>query len=452
MASKRIPAGRLDQALIVAVVALVVFLSWYIWLQYNPGFGIARINVLAPPSYLADSVAISADGAHVAIVHEETLDGSGLFVIDVRSVQSGQRVSSLTIPPPTWAPNKMGYSMSPRLSFCDGGKYLVVFAPMDRLYVADTRTFTLRDPIHFYELRLTLDGAGPNPPGSPVPDGPVQFDCAASGNVAVLGFWADLGTAAIKLIDLDTGKEMADLGGSFAGLFSKGLSQRYQGDGLAISPDGSKVATVIWQYGDNGGPGVDLFDAQSSRLIKTLRLGDGSTIDHRVAFAGERALVIGEPTCEPNGKCDVRSLPRGRTLRVWDFGGSGAVREFHSLGTEAYRSFGASADGTEVFAYTGDESHCWFCNSRNGELKVHSARFTVWDRVSGKVMARSPSLRVENHSCPWLSLGACESYQQVPEMQMSANGESIVAFWPQQDFPPPDRVPALGELEVYALR
>ena len=36
-------------------------------------------------------------------------------------------------------------------------------------------------------------------------------------------------------------------------------------------------------------------------------------------------------------------------------------------------------------------------------------------------------------------------------MQMSANGKSILAFWPGQSFPPPEKVEGLGELEVYTL-
>ena len=68
------------------------------------------------------------------------------------------------------------------------------------------------------------------------------------------------------MIDLDSGKELTDLGGIFNGLFYKGLSQRYQGDGLAISPDGSKVAIGVWQLGEVGGFAVDVMDVQRRRL------------------------------------------------------------------------------------------------------------------------------------------------------------------------------------------
>ena len=187
--------------------------------------------------------------------------------------------------------------------------------------------------------------------------------------------------------------------------------------------------------------------------IKTVFLRDGYRTEHRLAFAGEGALVdwrAGMPA-EWQVRCQIDAeQPQAPSLGLCNnwLTSESWVPQFN----ETYRTFGASADGNVVFAYTGDESYCGLCNSRNGELKVHNARFAVWDRASGNVIARSPSLRVEVHSCPWLSLGACESYQQVPELQMSANGRSILAFWPQQGFPPPENVKGLGQLEVYTLR
>jgi hypothetical protein len=437
-------------ALAIVFAALIAGLCWYAWQHYNAGFGVLRVNSLAPLTGYSDSAAISADGTQVAILHQDLPYTAGPLAVDVRNVQSGQQVAKLTIPQAIAGLNKEGYLSSRRLSFCDGGEYLVAFAVPDRMYVADTHPFKLRDPISLFALRVTAAGD----PGhhttvdTPVPEGNVEFDCAASSGVAVLGFSADLGVVAIKLIDLDSGKEIADLGGTL-----KGRYESYQGDGLAISPDGSKVAMVVWLFGDDGGPTVNLVDARSQQVVKSLHLGDGFKIDHKLAFAGEGTLIIGEPECQRNGKCDARSLPSNRKLRLWDFGGSGAVRMMGAPGSETYRSFGASADGDVVFAYTGDESYCGFCNSRNGELKIHNARFTVWNRASGEVAARSPSLRVETHSCPWLMImGSCESYQQVPEMEMSANGKAILAIWQAQTFPPPVKITGLGEPEVYTLR
>lgn len=445
-------AIKSDPVLAVVIPAFLALLSWYAWQHFGPGFGVLRMNSLAAPNYPVDAVAISADGTLMAILHQQDMSQQGPFIVDVRDVQSGQQVSRLTMPLAAIERNKMSYDMSPKLRFCDGGKYLVAFSSPGQLYIADTRTFTLRDPINFYDLRLTPGGEGPNSVSGPIPEGPAQFDCAASGGVFVLGFSFGDATA-IKLFNLDTGKELTDLGGMFKGLFFKGLSQAYQGDGLAISPDGSKVAFGVWQWGEVGGFAVDVVTRERGQLLKTLFLGDNFRSEHMLAFAGEGTVIIGEPECDGDVKCDLRSLPRNRKLRLWDFGTTGAVRNLGQPFHETYRTFGASADGSVVFAYTGDESYCRLCNSNNGELKIHNARFTVWDRASRKVVARSPSLRVENHPCPWLIfMGSCTSYQQVPEMQMSANGKSILAFWPGEGYLPPEKVEGLGELEVYTLR
>ena len=280
--------------------------------SFGPGFGVLSMNSLAAPNYIADSVAISADGTQVAILHQDYLDGPGPSIVEVRDVQSGQQVSKLTMPLVTVDRNTPYYSLSRRLSFCDGGKYLVAFAPPDRLYLADTHTFTLRDPIHLSALRLRAEGNPGNPdppPDTPIPSGSVEFDCAASSGVAVLGFSEGIAVAVIKVIDLDNGKDLADLGGIFYPLFFKGLSHAYQGDGLAISPDGSKVAIGVWQWGKVNGFAVDVVDVQRQQLHKTVALGDNFRHEHHLAFAGGGSVVIGEPECDGDVKCDPRSVP-----------------------------------------------------------------------------------------------------------------------------------------------
>jgi hypothetical protein len=254
----------------------------------------------------------------------------------------------------------------------------------------------------------------------------------------------------IKLIDLETGEEVNDLGGDYRNLNFKGSGHRYLGDGVAISPNGSKVAV---KFSKSGTSGADVLDSHSGQLIKTVELDDDYKVDHKLAFAGESALLIGEPSCQPNMTCDPGSPPGIRKVRVWDFGNTGAVSLLGWPGNQTYRYFGSSADGKVVFAYSGKERFCGSCNSKAGELKVDNARFTVWDRASGKVVALSPSLRVENHPCPLIFiLGTCKSYQQAPELQMSSDGRSILAYWPQGDFPRPKPVSGLGDLEIYTLR
>jgi hypothetical protein len=350
-----------------------------------------------------------------------------------------------------WAQTKGQYFLSRRLTYCDGGKYLLAFTGPDILDVVDAHNFQLHASIVLSDLHPLLKGqpASKSFGEMPLYSG-VVVDCATSKGVAALAFWGDLQPFSVKLFDLDKGLETADLAGSYEVTGRNGSFRRYQGDGMAISPDGSKVALLTWQWGGDKGSGVDLLDARTGTQLKRLFLGDPFRIRHRLTFAGNDALIIGQRPCPGNDVCDYKNLPSGRTLRIWNFGGDGSVKTLSWPGAEIYGSFGAPADGSVVFAYTGDESYCKTCNGGHGELRITDARFTVWARQSGHAMMRSPKLRIDAHSCGFRIIGACESYDQAPELQMSANGEAVLAFWPEGD-PPSDKKEGAGELQVFRM-
>lgn len=433
--------------LATAFAVLIAGLLWYGWQRFPLGFGILGMKSVAAPNYQTEAAAISADGARVAILHMDPT--SGLRAVEVRNVASDQQVANVVVPRGIDHPGGGQFYISPRLRFCDNGKYLAGYAPTDRLFVYDAGTMQLRSQVYLSTLRFTKDDGIEGTPGAGILLPMVEFDCAASSSIAVLGFWGDLGVDAIKLIDLETGEEVNDLGGAYRNLTFKGFYHRYLGDGLAISPDGSEVAV---KFSMSGSSGVDVVDAKSGQLMKSVELGDSFRVAHKLAFAGESALMIGEPACQPNMTCEPASPPGIRKVRVWDFGNTGAVSLLGWPGNQTYRFFGSSADGKVLFAYSGKERFCKSCNSKAGEIEVDNARFTVWDRAQGKVVALSPSLRVETHTCPWLTFGACESYQQAPELEMSSDGRSILAFWPQGDFPRTKPGSGVGDLEVYTLR
>jgi hypothetical protein len=409
--------------------------------------GDLKRNTVVPAKGQPESAAISTDGTRVAMMHRE-FSASGQVtteVIEVRDVQSGREVSTFSLPAMDWTQKKAQYYVAPSLRYCDGGKYLLAYNGPDTLYVLDASSFHRHATIVLSELRLRLVR---ETKGTPFPEvnlySQVAVDCSASSPIAALGVWADLGVVSLKLFDLDKGVETADLGGIF-----EGRNERYTGDGLAISPDGSKLALGTWEFDKGVGSTVEVVATRTRAFLKKLPLGDAFMREHQLAFAGEGALVVGEPECQPNGKCDTRQLPRGRTLRVWDFGRNGAVRTLGWPEAETYRYFGASATGDVVFGYTGAESYCNSCNGGNGELKVNDARFTVWDRDSGRVVARSPRLKAEQPKCPWTQLmGSCAEDEQAPELQLSANGKAVLVFW-KGSFPPRDN--DTGTLEVFRL-
>jgi hypothetical protein len=405
-----------------------------------------RITSFEPAEGAPYSVAISPDGNQVAMMHRVYLNGLELSAdsIEIHDVPSNATVKTLSLPRVDWTHAARQFSLSRDLNYCDRGKYLLAFTGPDILEIVDSQTFQIRHSLVFSQLSTHFSGAGKARRFDDInflTD--VSIACAASEGRAVLAFYGD-NVASFKLIDLDRGQEIEDLVDDFHG--------RARGRGLAISPDGSKVARVSWTPGNDNGTQAEIVDVRTgSALRKTLELGGAMEPEYDLVFAGEDALVVAEAECQPGPDCETHSIPHARDLRVWFFAGDGGVRTLGWPGQETYRSFGASADGNRLFAYSGTEKRCASCNEGAGELKIDNARFTVWDRASGRVLVRSPTLKVETYTCGF-HLGSCENYQQAPELQMSGDGKSLLAFWFRPLDKTPDSAPGSGGLEVFRLR
>ncbi|MGO9095528.1 MAG: hypothetical protein ACLQGV_09925 [Bryobacteraceae bacterium] len=168
------------------------------WLD-RTGSGNLKMTTVIPAKGQPYSVAISADGTEVAMMHREfpapSLDVT-TDVIEVRDVQSGREVRTFSLPTINWA-NTAGFHVSRNLMYCDGGKYLLASSSSDTIYVIDARSFQLHASI-----------ASNIPPHSDV-----EVDCSASGSVAALAASFNVYDLSIKLFDLDKGAEIADLGG-----------------------------------------------------------------------------------------------------------------------------------------------------------------------------------------------------------------------------------------------
>jgi hypothetical protein len=399
--------------LILSAIAGFAALAPWSLKKVEARFSHLKLTTVRPAMGQPYSVAISTDGSQVALMHQE-YGGTGVTtdVIELRETHAGRPVGSLSLPTEHWE-QKRQYFVRPSLRYCNGGRYIVAFSGADTIYVADAHTLQLRASIALPELRL--------------PPLDIRFDCSVAGNLAVLASSDMQGTAA-KIVDLNSGKEITDLVGSLQG--------RYQGDGIAVSPDGSKVAVATWYFGvGHTQPIAEVIDTRSKRSISALSLGDPVGREHELTFAGENALIIGERGCLLMRPCDLK--PHERTLRVWAFGADGSVQTLRQPGAELYRCFGASADGNVVFGYSATESYCDSCNSGGGELMSKDARFTLWDRGSGRVLVRSPRLKVEEHTCLWFfnPFGSCVEYEQPPALQMSGNGKAVLAFWPEEILP-----------------
>jgi hypothetical protein len=395
-----------------------------------------KVVTVHPASNVLDA-ALSPDGSRVAMTWREQYGRSSTDVheaIEIKDVRSDKEIASFTLPRRNWNLGQQSY-VDRSLQYCDHGKYLLAFAGPDALMAVDTTSLSIHSGITLGTL-----------PPQPAPDQPVRWltflpfstyvtvDCSTHTPYVVLATWGDLQASSVKLFDLEKGTEVADLSRTYAG--------RYQGGGVAISPDGSRAAVATWSDPNAGGQ-VEVIDISRASRVSTLSLGPrGALLPHdSIAFAGNNAVLIGERKCQDGDNfCDFR--PHPRVIRDWNFSGDHEARELSSPGAYNYQYFSGSADGHVAFSYAGSESYCTSCNRGMGETKVSDARFRIWNRTSGRIIAESPRLDVEKHSCFLvITIGSCTAYERVPELQMSDDGKAVLAFMPMTSEDLPDRKP-----------
>ena len=223
-----------------AALTILAFAAWYLARTHSTGH--LRVTTVVPANGVPEAVAISPDGNSVAMMYTEsfTSDGSSTTkAIEVHDIRSG-RVDRFSLPQASWG-RTFQYYVSPPLRYCDGGKYLLAFNGPDTLSVVDVRTLQLHTSIALSSLPKRMAGLGR-----------AVLDCSAESSVAAL---ADenpeaMGASMLALLDLDNGTEIADLSDSLKG--------RYQGDGIAISPNGTQLALATWRFGAGEGSGEPL--------------------------------------------------------------------------------------------------------------------------------------------------------------------------------------------------
>lgn len=414
---------------LLGCLAIMLVATGYLYSTWRMAraFGVVKVCTIIPAKEPPTDAEISPDGAQVAMLYGAMHPGAGLTQgIEVRDVKSGREEGGTVLPTAGWMKGKRQYNALHRLRYCDDGKYLLAVIFPDMLLIIDAHTLQVHGSISMSDLQVFNAGTDPRRYADALFLGRVDVDCSAESNIAVVVARGDLDLLSVKLFDLDTVTELTDL----ASVLFKG-HDRYSGDGLAISPDGTKIAMVVHKLlGRRGGEVAELIDSASRTIVGGLDLGETFYDVRQLAFAGNGALMIGLRECELGWPCRPQTLPKGQTLRVWQFAGDGRVQTLGWIDAEVYRSFGASSNGDRVFAYTGIENFCKSCN-KSGELKIKDARFTVWDRASGKAIARSPSLRIRMHPCPRFQLmGSCSEREDAPSIEMSENGKTILVFTP----------------------
>ncbi len=316
------------------------------------------------------------------------------------------------------------FQTSKQLRYCDGGKYLLIFDFYDKLYAVDTRTSTIRAS---WNLRSVL--------GDPTGSEEFGMDCAGQSSLVALRLDSQQNSS-VRLIDLEKKDVVVDLTKSFneeagytVAISPDGTHVALQFSGVDCHPDGSEMdrSKVAIQVVDTqGGGSVTLcfpnpdfptppWDNQFAKLA--------------IRFAGNDGLLMGKVLSGAGGEGWVQEpFPRLRTVEYMDLRAGVPAKTLAIPGLQTYRFFGSSADGNEVFSYTGEEKFCSGCNDGHGEMRVKEARFTIWNPRTGKILVQSAALPVPHQGCPFITLGSCEAYDQLPYLEMSQGGHAVLAF------------------------
>jgi hypothetical protein len=116
-------------------------------------------------------------------------------------------------------------------------------------------------------------------------------------------------------------------------------------------------------------------------------------------------------------------------VHFFDVGTGDDVQTIADPQADDFFLWGMSADGRTMLAYTGRSYICTSCNKGTGQKKIEDARFTLWNRQTGKPIAQSPSLTIVHHECPWyrFTIGSCTSFDETPVLAMSQSGNAVIA-------------------------
>jgi hypothetical protein len=368
-------------------------------------------TIVLPRMTEPHSLALSPDGAFVAVdggAFGSAGQGETGSMVEVREVQSTKVVATFNMPKTAeaepWQP------AGKEVQYCDSGKYLLVSDWAHRYFVLDTATYRQRYSIDLDALGFRPRSSAELSTHSATPE--VRGACAANGKIAVFNLSRGrFGIGKTMVFDLEAGKEIPGTGSMTGAVDFRdwdGLS------GIAVSPSGSSLAMLFMERVLV----VDLRTREVSRVID-FHTGAIETDNQRwnpaVMFAGDSAVA-------------VTSVTRGfqPMIRFYDIHTGSKTQEFGDPSEYALGTFGVSADGRTVFGHT--EKRVLVTQYGEQASRAELQHFTLWDRLSRKVIAQSPSLALAKDMIegPW---GSGSSFDEVPEIEISQNGKVVAALW-----------------------
>ena len=140
-------------------------------------------------------------------------------------------------------------------------------------------------------------------------------------------------------------------------------------------------------------------------------------------MAAKQAVFVGDSAVAVVS--DYRALDADRSkVRLFDIQTGKMVREFGARGMVTGPPIAASADGTRLLSYTGEESN----NEHGRQIKI--ARFTVWDTGTGRIVAQSAALPILKTAVSSYMFGGLMPWSPTqswsPEIQLNQAGNAAI--------------------------
>jgi len=144
------------------------------------------------------------------------------------------------------------------------------------------------------------------------------------------------------------------------------------------------------------------------------------------AFAGEDQVAVVDSGDGDARQDTTERAQRKPVIELFDIQRGAASESFGDPAEGARAVVQASSDGRVLLGYTGKE---WiYREGADGYLQIARARFTIWDRQTGKVMAQSPGLQVFTTDYKMLDHAHTISWR--PSIDYSQQGNAVLISWP----------------------
>jgi WD40 repeat protein len=350
-----------------------------------------------------DAATVSPDGRYVAATilnAAQKADGSWDYAesIQVYDPASSRMMSRIDIPSVSRIKDGSLFG-SPFIGYCDNGKYLVAYDKISTLYVLNASSYQVESKINIGDWRA--QAGGDQVLGT-------MMTCSAGGSVfAANGYGGRLGWGLVRLFDLTTGEQIAEL--------QQNPSSGTEFGRISLSPNGSEVAILLKnpRWGSIKGPNVEIRETKHLSLLNRFSTGDAPD---DLIFSGESEIATVQ------GQKTARFASR-RIIQLWNVESGKEEKRFSDTQRNVMGSVGSSANGGIILGYIPTYHDCALCNGLEGSHDLKEQRFAVWNKNTGSEVFRS------------------EAFGPIvapisPSLVLSQNGAVVMVYWHAMNFAP----------------